>query len=148
MPGSPAVIGVGVGAQHRHQKMGAVLPGCFDRILPHIVVFRVGLAAGDRTVGQADSGQHIAHLEPQRVVGLFPAGVVFLHGDVPLFLHVPDELPLVLPLDSSTKPVKTPVRVRISGPSPAARASSSQICTSSPEMSQPSSVRRPVFGEG
>ena len=129
--------------------MGAVLPGCFDRILPYIVVFRVGLAAGDGTVGQADSGQHIARLEPQRVIVLLPAGVVFLHGDVPLFLHVPDELLLVPPpLDSSTKPVAPPVRVRISGPSPAARASSSQICTSFPEMSQPSSVRRPVFGEG
>ena len=77
--------------------MGAVLPGRFDRVLPHVVVFRVGLglAAGDRTVGQTDGGQHIAHLEHQRVVGLLPVGVVFIHRDVPLLLHVPDELLIV-----------------------------------------------------
>ena len=77
--------------------MGAVLPGSFYGILPHIVVFRVGLgfAAGNGTGRQTDGSDHAAHLEYQSVVALVLACVVFLHGDVPFFLHVPDELRLV-----------------------------------------------------
>ena len=84
-------------AQYRHHQVGAVRLGRFDRILPHIVVFRVGLgfAAGDRVFSQTDGGQHVAHLKHQGVVILFLAGIVFLYGDVPLFLHIPDELLLV-----------------------------------------------------
>ena len=74
--------------------MGTVLPGDFHRIRPHIVVFRIylGLTTGDRGGGQADGGQHIAYFKHQGVIVLFLAGVVFIHGDVPFFLHVPDEL--------------------------------------------------------
>ena len=81
-------------AQHRHHDVGIVLFGNFYGIWPHIVVFRValGLAAGDGIGGQADGGQHIAYFKHQRVVVLLLAGVVFIHSDVPLFLHVPDEL--------------------------------------------------------
>ena len=81
-------------AQYRHQDMGAVLLGNLDRIFPHIVVFRVGfgLAARDGVGGQADGGEHVAHLEHQGVVALVLARVVFLHNDVPFFFHVPDEL--------------------------------------------------------
>ena len=84
-------------AQNRHHDVGAVLPGDLDRILPHIVVFCVGLglAAGDRRGGQADGTQHIAHFKHQGIIVFFFAGVVFIHRDVPLLLHVPDELLLV-----------------------------------------------------
>ena len=84
-------------AQHCYHQVGTVLFGDLDRILPHIVVFRIalGLAARDRIGGQTDSGQHVAHLKHQGVVVLLLAGVVFIHSDVPLFLHVPDELLLV-----------------------------------------------------
>ena len=81
-------------AQHRYHQVGTVLFGYLDRILPHIVVFRIalGLASGDGIVIQADGGEHIAYFKHQRVIVLLLAGVIFIHGDVPLFLHIPDEL--------------------------------------------------------
>ena len=74
--------------------MGAVFLGNLDRILPHIIVFCVQFrfAVGNGIGRQTDSGEHITYLEYQCVVILLLTGVVFIHGDVPFFLHVPDEL--------------------------------------------------------
>ncbi|CUQ85222.1 Uncharacterised protein [[Eubacterium] siraeum] len=84
-------------AQHRHHDVGAVLFGNFYGIWPHIVVFCVCLsfAAGDRIVVQADSGKHVAHFKYQCIVVLLFTGIILIHGDVPFFFHIPDELLLV-----------------------------------------------------
>ena len=74
--------------------MGTVLLGNLDGVLPHIVVLGIQFrfAVGDGIGRQADGGDHVAHFEHQRVIVLLLAGIVFIHGDIPLFLHVPDEL--------------------------------------------------------
>ena len=83
-----------------------MLFGYLDRILPHIVVLGIQFrfAVGDGIGRQADGGDHVAHLKHQRVVAFLLALVVFIHSDIPLFLHVPDELLLIpFPLGQEDK---------------------------------------------
>ena len=81
-------------AHNCHHDVGAVLLGGFHGILPHIVVFCVQLSfpIGDGIGHQTDGGDHIAYFKDYCVVALV---LIFLHGDVPFFLHVPDKLILV-----------------------------------------------------
>ena len=84
--------------------MGTMLFCYFYRIIPHIVVFRVHFrfTIGNRISSKANSSKHIPHFKYQRFVTLIFACFIFIHGDIPFFLHIPNKL-LLVPLSFGQK---------------------------------------------